>query len=584
MKVTIPFVGKAYKLNSKNIDVQNCINWYLLYDETGKSPVSLMPFPGLTLFSNGSSQKSVRALFELNKILYSIIDDGFYKVTTTGEKNLLGTLKTSKGLVKIIANEYQLFLTDGHFAYVYQYSDNLTYKTGDFTTITKSSSSIDTATFTGTGLNDLVSGGSFTGTESINYEVMIDDATSSPNTFKWSIDGGLTFIATGVAISGTAQTLNNGVTIQFTNLIGHSLGDKWDFTASIDSFFYVPVFPTYQDGYGIFPRQNSNVWSITGINDFLSNNALDIAIASAYPDNIVASISIREELWLLKEAHTEVWYDTGNADFPFERRQNLLINYGCLSAFSLAVADNSILIWLAKNNDGDRIIVSTNGYDVQIISSEALNEELKKYSSVNDAQAFIYQWNGHIFYQITFPNEDKTWEYDLTTKNWFERQSRRTSSLPAKSEYTDGRYIANCFVNYEGKNLVGDWRTGNIYEMSANTYTENGEMTICERTTQHLSKNLDRLFLNELQIDVQSGTGLESGQGSDPQFMLQISRDGGHHFGNEMWLSGGKVGEYTKRLKWNRLGQARTFTFRLRVTDPVFRVVLQSIADIEETN
>lgn len=62
-----------------------------------------------------------------------------------------------------------------------------------------------------------------------------DDATGlweiSPNTFKWSDDGGSTWDATGVAITGSAQDLNNGVTVTFGATTGHRKDDYWTFTA-----------------------------------------------------------------------------------------------------------------------------------------------------------------------------------------------------------------------------------------------------------------------------------------------------------------------------------------------------------------
>ena len=55
------------------------------------------------------------------------------------------------------------------------------------------------------------------------------------DTFKWSDDDGSTWEATGVSITGTAQLLNNGVTITFTDLVGHTLADYWEFTANATS-------------------------------------------------------------------------------------------------------------------------------------------------------------------------------------------------------------------------------------------------------------------------------------------------------------------------------------------------------------
>lgn len=61
--------------------------------------------------------------------------------------------------------------------------------------------------------------------------------------------------------------------------------------------------------------------------------------------------------------------------------------------------------------------------------------------------------------------------------------------------------------------------------------------------------------------------------GYDPQAMLQISNDGGHTWGSELWADIGKMGEYESRVKWRRLGYSRDRVFKLTISDPV-KVVL----------
>ena len=83
-------------------------------------------------------------------------------------------------------------------------------------------------------LDDLTPGGRFNGIvfEDISYKVEID-ANGTPDTFKWSDDGGSTWDATGVSITGAAQTLNNGITVTFTATDGHTTGDYWTWTLNI---------------------------------------------------------------------------------------------------------------------------------------------------------------------------------------------------------------------------------------------------------------------------------------------------------------------------------------------------------------
>jgi hypothetical protein len=90
---------------------------------------------------------------------------------------------------------------------------------------------IGPAIFTGTGTNDLTSGGTYTGTSNLIYCVQID-STGTPDTFKWGADNCATFPNTGVAITGAAQSLSNGVTVTFASTTTHTIGDHWTFTAT----------------------------------------------------------------------------------------------------------------------------------------------------------------------------------------------------------------------------------------------------------------------------------------------------------------------------------------------------------------
>jgi len=75
------------------------------------------------------------------------------------------------------------------------------------------------------------SGDNYTGSVSRDYRVQIDDAAANPEEFKWSHDGGGTWEVEGVAITGGAQTLEDGIQVTFGATTGHNLNDYWNFTA-----------------------------------------------------------------------------------------------------------------------------------------------------------------------------------------------------------------------------------------------------------------------------------------------------------------------------------------------------------------
>jgi hypothetical protein len=89
--------------------------------------------------------------------------------------------------------------------------------------------SVKAATKVGTGSLTLTTSGVYAGADgSRDYKVQID-GTGSPNTFKWSNDNGATWEATTVAITGSAQTLEDGVKVTFSGTTGGVLNDYWTF-------------------------------------------------------------------------------------------------------------------------------------------------------------------------------------------------------------------------------------------------------------------------------------------------------------------------------------------------------------------
>ena len=98
---------------------------------------------------------------------------------------------------------------------------------------------IDAAVFNGVGLDDMTSGGTYTGSSTIIYKVEIDK-TQTPDEFAWYKDGVVQ--ATSVEITGAAQTLDLGVTIEFNATTGHTELDYWEFAASpnIATTFEIP--------------------------------------------------------------------------------------------------------------------------------------------------------------------------------------------------------------------------------------------------------------------------------------------------------------------------------------------------------
>ena len=62
-----------------------------------------------------------------------------------------------------------------------------------------------------------------------------------------------------------------------------------------------------------------------------------------------------------------------------------------------------------------------------------------------------------------------------------------------------------------------------------------------------------RVFHSELEAMIENGVGLTTGQGSDPQLMLDVSDDSGRTWRAFPTKDIGQIGQYQQRVVWNAL-------------------------------
>jgi hypothetical protein len=300
---------------------------------------------------------------------------------------------------------------------------------------------------------------------------------------------------------------------------------------------------------------------------------LDYATAEGSPDNLVAIKKLNNEAWLFGAKTTEVWYDTGNATSRFQRVNGAFFDIGTSAKYSPAVLGTTVF-WLGSDQRGQGIVWSATNYVPQRISTHAIEYIIGQMSDTTDAIGYCYQQEGHFFYVLTFPTGNRTLVYDQKTQMWHERGCIMPSGQ-------NGRHRANCHAFCFGKNIVGDYECGKLYELDSDTFTDNSTPIKRIRTGPHVHNNGKKLFFSKFELDLERGTGLVSGQGENPKITLQYSDDGGMTFGNEIQMDIGKRGKYKTRAYKYRLGMSEDRVFRVTITDPVACTLIGAWADIE---
>lgn len=342
------------------------------------------------------------------------------------------------------------------------------------------------------------------------------------------------------------------------------------FTSSAGSFGSSHI--EWSDGYFIFNEIDSNRFFVSELND-ISTDPLSFSSAEGSPDLIVGLIVNHRDLYMFNERSTEIYVNTGNADFPFERVQGGFLEVGCCAKYSIAKIDG-VVFWLGRTVQGEGVVYSAQGPRPQRISTHAIEQAISSYADISTATAYVYSKNGHSFYILNF--DEATWVYDLNTGLWHERAFTENGDLL--------RHRGECllFEPDAGMHLVGDFEDGRVYAYSDTCYSDDGAEISRIRSTPHISNEGKYLFCSLLRLDMEVGVGLVSGQGSNPQVMLQWSDDGGHTWSDEAWApidTAGAIGDFKKRVRFRRLGKFRDRVFRVTITDPVKVVFLG--ADLE---
>ena len=345
------------------------------------------------------------------------------------------------------------------------------------------------------------------------------------------------------------------------------------YNANTDVFQQItdPDFPGagtvgYIDGYFVFNEPGTQKIWVTSLLDGLSVDPLEFASAEGNPDNVVAIFVDHREVWVFGTNSTEVWYDAGLLDFPLTRIQGAFNELGCAAPYSVAKMDNQVY-WLGKDARGQGIVYKAAGYIGQRVSTHAIEWQMQEYADISDATGYTYQQDGHSFYVLNFPSANTTWVYDVATGAWHERASLTNGNF--------NRHRASSQMFFNSTTVVGDYQNGKIYEFDLNVYADDGAPQKWLRSWRALptgANNLARTIQHSMQLDCETGVGLNTGQGSNPQVMLRWSDDGGHTWSNEHWKSMGQIGRSGYRTIWRRLGatlKIRDRVYEASGTDPV---------------
>lgn len=379
--------------------------------------------------------------------------------------------------------------------------------------------------------------------------------------WKEANDGTQTELGTLLTSGGLVDMVDNGTQLM---IVDGTAGYILTFATDVFAQITAPGFPanptsvTFLKLRFVITSAGTGQYQWSAINDGLSWDALDFATEESNPDNLVRVVADNGQLVLFGEFTTGFAGPTNSDDAAFGPIGAAAIEFGLASRTSLDKFDQS-LIFLSKNRLGGVQVCTLSGYSLQVVSNPDIETLFAAYSGIDSATGFSFRHQGHSFYQINFTAENVSWRYDGRTGDW------------AKVESSGGRHRAELQLNHQNRSYVTDYETGNTYLFDPDALTDNGATIARQFIGRHLmTGNISRFA--EVWIDMEMGVGTSTGQGANPQLMMQISKDGGKTWGNERWADIGRSGAYRGRATFRRLGRSAksgVWTFKFRVTDPV---------------
>ncbi len=576
------FCGGSYEASLLLQDAQRLINWMVEIDPSidPKEPIGLLGTPGLNPIIN-TITGPVRGAWVLpgNLTCLFVVAANVYLATVTVAATQtsiaqfsvtqVGTLLTNAGRV-VIRDNGVLFNSLGGYAVLVDGANGYFY--------------------------------SLSGARSVQFQ---GNLTSGQPTISFSVgnlvpnylivsSGAITDSLGGIP-STTIQSISftaNTITLN-ANATSNQTADT--FTLQIPAFGQIldPAFlgadrVAFIEGWLIFNQPGTRTFYTNAPQPYtLTFAGAFYALKDSSTDNLVTLMEDNREAWLIGERTSEVWFNAGGTNFAFQRLPGVGPQIGCSAKHSIARVGND-LVWLARiGESGENVVIRTQQYAWQRVSTHAIEQVISSYSYIQDAIADCYEEQGHVIYQLTFPVADVTWCLDMTVYDitqgklgWFQRLSWNASTG------TYHRHAANCMVNFADILMAGDYQTGQIHQQSRSIYTDAGNLLRAQRRTPHVwsKQNRQRVFAASLQVEFTPGVGLQTGQGSNPQIMLRWSNDGGFTWSNEFWVPIGKAGETKNRAIIRRLGHFRDRVWEVSYSDPTARDIIGAtlFAEAEE--
>lgn len=302
-------------------------------------------------------------------------------------------------------------------------------------------------------------------------------------------------------------------------------------------------------------------------------------------DTIQAIASVGNILVLLGSRSTEFHRNSGNTQGQtFVRIENALANWGCVAPYAVSVMGDHVY-WLGGDGKGFLALFRVGAdFQIQKVSEPGHEARFQSYDIVSDCYAYAYSASKHQFVDFVFPHGTSvdggdvagaTWAYDATT----ETCTRKTSYNATTGTTSSYQGIHASYNPTWSMVLMGDKGHDAVYYLDASKFSNDdgngGTQQILGVLTGPIAYDTNRnIIMRSIILNHQPGYAPRTGDGSDPKWAFQVSRDAGNTWGKITMRSAGTIGQYRHQTRWALGGSGRNTQFQFSTTDAFRRVVL----------
>lgn len=296
----------------------------------------------------------------------------------------------------------------------------------------------------------------------------------------------------------------------------------------------------------------------TDINS-INIDGLSFSNAEGKPDGLVKPWGRRSEAWLLGTETTELWSPTEDENDPFSPLGGGALPIGCLCPGSVA-ENNDDIFWI----DNKHQVRRATGMQPKEISPPWVVRVIQNEPDKQSIVGTCYSVAGANWYEIS--GSTFTLRYSLDAGHWVHRQ---TGDLP--------RWRGQGSIDFAGKTLIGDYASGDIWELDANCHDDGDTAVVMRLQSPLVHASPGPISIYSLHADIIPSVGGNSTDPeiADPKAMLRMSYDGGKSWTRPLTARLGKQGEY-RRVIWRQLGtyERGGVTFEIAISSKVAKCVM----------